>query len=100
MSESVFTPQKTRITELLMSQVAISLENARLVEEMKQTEEELRKAKEELEERVQERTLELARINKLLEKDIAERRKAEESVRLNGSVFTIFWRYCRFIWYC
>ena len=35
LSDSVFTPEKTQMTELLVSQAAISLDNARLVEKMK-----------------------------------------------------------------
>ncbi len=37
LSDSVFTLEKTRMTELLTSQAAISLENARLVNEMMKT---------------------------------------------------------------
>ncbi|NLZ90425.1 MAG: protein kinase [Clostridiales bacterium] len=81
LSDGVFTPEKTQMTELLTSQAAISLQNARLVEEMKQVEEELRRSKEELELRVQERTRDLARTNRQLEKDIARRKRAEEMVK-------------------
>ncbi len=42
LSDSVFTPGKTEMTGLLASQAAISLENARLVDEMKQTEEQIK----------------------------------------------------------
>lgn len=49
LSDAVFTPEKTQMTELLTSQAAISLDNARLVEGMKQVEEALRRSKEELE---------------------------------------------------
>jgi GAF domain-containing protein len=38
LSDSVFTVEKTQMTELLTSQAAISLENARLVAELKQLE--------------------------------------------------------------
>lgn len=81
LSDGVFTPEKTQMTELLTLQAAISLQNARLVEEMKQVEEELRRSKEELELRVQERTRDLARANRQLEKDIARRKRAEEMVK-------------------
>ena len=80
LSDSVFTSEKTQMTELLTSQAAISLENSRLVKEMKKSEEALRGAKEALEMRVQERTAELASANKLLEMDVAERKRAEESL--------------------
>lgn len=42
LSDSVFTPEKTEMTGLLTSQAAISLENARLVDEMKRTEEQIK----------------------------------------------------------
>ena len=38
LADSVFTPEKTQMTELLTSQAAISLENARLLEEMRKAE--------------------------------------------------------------
>lgn len=87
LSDAVFTPEKTQMTELLTLQAAISLENSRLVEDMKKAEEALRGAKEELEMRVLERTAELARTNELLERDIAERKRAEESVKLERQRF-------------
>ena len=37
LSGLVFTPEKTRMLEILSSQIAISLENARLVEELRET---------------------------------------------------------------
>lgn len=80
LSDAVFTSEKTQLTELLTSQAAISLENSRLVEEMKRAEEALRDAKAELEMRVLERTAELARTNQLLEEDITRRKQAEEQV--------------------
>ena len=50
------------------------------VTERKQAEEALRKAHDELEVRVEERTAELAQANKVLESEIAERRKMEEAL--------------------
>jgi GAF domain-containing protein len=49
LSESVFTWEKTQMTELLTSQAAISLENARLVMEMKNAEDRVKKSLEEKE---------------------------------------------------
>ena len=51
LSDAVFTSEKTQMTELLTSQAAISLENARLVEEMKKAEAEIRRLNEDLERR-------------------------------------------------
>ncbi|MBI2851531.1 MAG: AAA family ATPase [Chloroflexi bacterium] len=44
LSDSVFTPEKTQMTELLTSQAAISLENARLMEDMKRADEQIKKS--------------------------------------------------------
>lgn len=44
-------------------------------------EEVIRKANQQLEERVQERTAELARVNETLQREIAERKRAEEALR-------------------
>lgn len=48
--------------------------------ERKKTEEALRQARDELEQRVEERTIELKRMNEYLKKEIEERRNAEEEV--------------------
>ncbi|MFA6435368.1 MAG: AAA family ATPase [Elusimicrobiales bacterium] len=46
LSMSVFTPDKTKMTELLTSQAAISIENARLVASMRKAQRELRASEE------------------------------------------------------
>ncbi|MBU4345481.1 MAG: AAA family ATPase, partial [Proteobacteria bacterium] len=42
LSDSVFTPERTEMTELLTSQAAISFENARLLDEMRQAEDQIK----------------------------------------------------------
>jgi signal transduction histidine kinase len=59
LSDSVFTSEKTKMTELLTSQAAISLENARLVDKMRRAEEALRQHREHLEQTVVKRTRQL-----------------------------------------
>ncbi|MCE5336233.1 MAG: AAA family ATPase [Desulfobacteraceae bacterium] len=44
LSENVFTSEKTQMTELLTSQAAISLENSRLVQAMKNAEDQIKKS--------------------------------------------------------
>ncbi|MBI4286003.1 MAG: AAA family ATPase [Chloroflexi bacterium] len=44
LSDSVFTSAKTQMTELLTSQAAISIENSRLVEEMKKADQQVKKS--------------------------------------------------------
>jgi len=59
LSDKVFTSEKARMTELLTAQAGISLENARLVDEMRRAEEALRQHRVHLEQIVEERTREL-----------------------------------------
>lgn len=87
LADGLFTPEKAQMTELLTSQAAIALDNARLVEEMRRVEEALRKANEEAELRVRERTAELAKANQQLERDVVERKRAEEAVRVERQRF-------------
>jgi len=51
------------------------------ISDLKQTEEELKKYRDQLENRVEERTAELARINLKLEQEIEERKRAETALR-------------------
>jgi two-component system NtrC family sensor kinase len=60
LADLVFTSEKTQMTELLTSQAAISLENARLLDEMKKAEESLKRHRDHLEELVEERTRKLS----------------------------------------
>ena len=54
LSDGVFTSERTQMTELLTSQATISLENARLVDEMMKAEERIRKSLHEKEELLRE----------------------------------------------
>jgi len=53
----------------------------RMIRSLKQTEKKLQMAHEELEKRVEERTVELAKANKELQAEISERKQAEEALR-------------------
>ncbi len=65
----------------LSNQTAVTIENARLYEELQRTLRALRTAHNELEKRVEERTLELAEANTALQAEVADRKAAEEIVR-------------------
>ena len=59
LADSIFTPERTEMTKLFTYQAAISLENARLVEKMKQAEASLQQHRDHLEEMVEDRTRQL-----------------------------------------
>lgn len=66
LAESVFTPERTDMTKLFTYEAAISLENARLLEKMKQAEAALQRHREHLEEMVEERTRQLRKMQENL----------------------------------
>ena len=72
LATGAFTEQRLKILELLSSQVAISIENARLYEGLKKATEELEEYNRTLEQKVEERTRELST-------EIDTRKKAEEA---------------------
>ena len=72
LTTGAFTPERLEVLQLLSSQAAISIENARLYHDL----EEYNRT---LEVRVKERTLELQAKNLQLQQEISERQKAEEA---------------------
>ncbi|NEU76693.1 AAA family ATPase [Hassallia byssoidea VB512170] len=74
LTAGAFTPERLEVLQLLSSQAAISIENARLyndLEEYNQT----------LSAKVEERTLELQEKNLQLQQEIKERQRAEEAAK-------------------
>ena len=70
-------------TKLKTAYDQLSLTNIKLLNEIakrEQVEDELRKAKEELEEKVVQRTAQLQNVNKQLQKELADRRRAEKAL--------------------
>ncbi len=87
-----FDETHLEIMESLASTSAIAIENARLyrqaqdeIYERKKAEEALRKAHDELEWRVKERTAELVKVNEELKIEIEERKQAKEKLRIASS---------------
>ncbi|MBW4562740.1 MAG: AAA family ATPase [Mojavia pulchra JT2-VF2] len=72
LTTGAFTPERLEVLQLLSSQAAISIENARLYNDL----EDYNRT---LEAKVQERTLELEAINLQLKQEIHERQRAEEA---------------------
>lgn len=66
LASSIFTPERTDMVKLFTLEAAISLENARLVEKMKQAEAALQRHRDHLEEEVEERTRQLRKMQENL----------------------------------
>lgn len=74
LTAGAFTPQRLEMLRLMCSQAAISLENARLYEQVEDY-------SRTLEEKVSTRTRELERANQELRREVAERERAEDAAR-------------------
>lgn len=81
LSEEIYSQDDQLTLTTLANQTAVAIENARLYWELERALKELRKAHDELERRVEERTVELARANEALQVEIAERKRAEEQIK-------------------
>jgi PAS domain S-box-containing protein len=81
MQEYEFNQEEIEFLSSLAAQAAIAIHNSRLYEQLKNQAAELRRARDELEERVQERTLELVNVNEVLKTEIAERKEIGEKLR-------------------
>jgi PAS domain S-box-containing protein len=64
----------------LSSPAAVAIENALLYSKRRKAEKALRKARDELEERVKDRTIELSKANAFLEREVSVRKQAEEAL--------------------
>jgi signal transduction histidine kinase len=80
-SEQQYSQDDVLTLTTLANQTAIAIENARLFWQLENTLETLRKTHGVLEQRVQERTSELARTNEALKAENLERMRAEEAIK-------------------
>jgi predicted ATPase/signal transduction histidine kinase/FixJ family two-component response regulator len=76
LSEGAFTPERLQVLKMLSSQLAISIENSLLYNN--------------LEEKVTERTYELAQRTDELEKEVVERQRAEEAAKVANQAKSTF----------
>ncbi|HEY1372521.1 MAG TPA: ATP-binding protein [Candidatus Binatia bacterium] len=76
-----FTGEELQLLAAVGQQTAIAIQNSRLYEETKQQAAELAAARDELEDKVSLRTVELERSNDMLRAEIVERQRIEERLR-------------------
>lgn len=79
--KGAFTKDHLKLLEIVAKQLETAINNARKTEALRMSEEALRKTKDDLEERVRERTSELQKSNTLLIKEILERRCVENELK-------------------
>lgn len=81
LKKDAFDEEELKLLEIVAQQIVIAINNAQQAEALRQSEKALKKAKDELEMKVEERTAELRKANKQLLAEIAERRRAEEELK-------------------
>lgn len=81
LSEEQYSQDDILTLTTLANQTAVAIENARLYWHLENTLDALRKAHDELEGRVQERTADLALANQALQQEVGERKRAEEAIQ-------------------
>ncbi len=81
LSEEQYSLDDILTLTTLANQTAVAIENARLYWHLENTLDALRKAHDELEHRVQERTSDLALANQALQQEVSERKRAEEAIQ-------------------
>lgn len=77
---NAYTEKDLRLAERIGAQIAGAIANAQLFSDLKQAEEALQRAHNELEKRVAARTEDLMRVNEELRTEITERKRAEEAI--------------------
>lgn len=81
LKKNAFDEEELKLLEIVARQIETAINNARRAEALWQSEEALRKSKDELEIKVEERTAELRNANERLLAEVAERKRKEEEVK-------------------
>lgn len=79
--KGAFSRDHIKLLDIVARQIETAINNAKKTEALRESEEALRKTRDELEERVRERTSELQKSNTLLIKEILERRYVENELK-------------------
>ncbi len=79
--KSAFSKDLMKLLEIVARQLETAINNAKKTEALRKSEEALSRARDELEDRVRERTSELQKANTLLIKEILERRSVESELK-------------------
>jgi len=79
--KGAFSRDHTRLLDIVARQLETAINHAKKTEALRESEEALRKTRDDLEERVRERTSELQKSNTLLIKEILERRYVENELK-------------------
>jgi signal transduction histidine kinase len=85
LSEQMYSQDDQLTLRTLANQTAVAIANAQLYWDLEEALKDLRRAHDELEERVQERTAELASANQALQVEIGERIRAEEQLQRHAT---------------
>jgi PAS domain S-box-containing protein len=81
MQKNAFDKEELNLLEIVAHQIEVAINNAQKADALRQSEDALRKANEELEIKVVKRTSELSSANEALQAEVTERRRAEKQIK-------------------
>ncbi|HEX9830576.1 MAG TPA: PAS domain S-box protein [Thermodesulfobacteriota bacterium] len=81
--KNAFDKEELNLLEIVAHQIEVAINNAQKADALRQSEEALRKANEELEIKVAKRTSELSSANEALQAEVTERRRVEKQIKVS-----------------